>query len=59
MEEEVLKVVSLKFYNLESNHWTNAGTAQNATQSGTPIPANASTNSETMCDRIPVKMNFV
>ena len=31
---------------LQSTHGTNAGTAQKATQSGTPAPANAPTNSE-------------
>ena len=31
---------------LQSNHGTNAVTAQKATQSGTPAPPNASTNSE-------------
>ena len=31
---------------LQLNHGTNAGTAQNATQPGTPAPVNASTNSE-------------
>ena len=31
---------------LQSNHGTNPGIAQNATQSGTPAPANALTNSK-------------